>query len=276
MTGTHDTYFHLPSRRSSSAIRSLPIMATLAAVLLVGCDADGPSEQGLAAVDSAATKSTRSEDWSIRFHPESKSVRGYTRGPSLLLAEVSSNALDDREVQLELVVTPTATAELERRTEFGSGVVEVFVRPRAEHLGKRLLVELKAIGRDGVRAVDSAQIEVIPWGGNPPTDLADGLLKTFLVHLEAARPEMGLDSTTPWTESFDPYPRRLIVGHRAYLFDAWELKIGWHVTIAPHDWAYVLARPRNSFEPAIAFCLPSQTMDRTVQPASTGDPRCVN
>ncbi len=132
-------------------------------------------------------------------------------------------------------------------------------------MGQTFTVELAAsAGAD--RATDTVSLDVIDYSDVGQRAEADMLLAVFLDYLATNRADLGLGPATTWVESWNSEPV-LIVTHRSFLSDAWELHLAWHNTIAPDDWSYVTLRRRNALAPELAFCFPSQSGDRTVRAA---------
>jgi hypothetical protein len=62
--------------------------------------------------------------------------------------------------------------------------------------------------------------------------------------LAANQPEFGITKTTKWDSSYTL--ALLIVSHYAYFSDEWEMKVSWHVMIAPSDFTEVYLRHRGT------------------------------
>jgi hypothetical protein len=268
-------------RRSRLAL-VVTCLVWMAGTVALGCDDGDESDADADAdVDGDADADADSDggdgggDLSVQFSTSSASLGGgetflgSPRGPVYLLAEVRAGAGD--EVALTASIEPAVPVEVSPALLLGGGLVEVFARPTAEQVGGPLSVTIRAEGGDQV-STDTVEGEVIDLGGDDHA-YADSLLADFLAYFAESRPEMGIGSETDWIESFDPR-LVLVVTHRLYLSEGWELHLAWHNTIAPYDWAWVTARPRDEFEPTIAVCFPSQSGDRTVQETdSLSDPR---
>ena len=233
-----------------------------------GCSGTDPSMDayvdGSAQVDASGDGSVGA--LSVDLQP---AADGYPGGLSLLLAQVT--APDGVAVDLSVATTPTIMGEVVPQRIVGGGVVELLLRPTAAQMGQMVSVELTATaGAD--QATDSVGLGVIEYSDVGQRAQGDMMLAVFLEYLEANRSDLGLSSATTWTESWNSEPV-LIVTHRSYLSESWELHVAWHNTIAPDDWSYVTLRRRNQLVPELAFCFPSQSGDRTVRAANLSDPR---
>lgn len=207
----------------------------------------------------------------VELYPEMDPIEAYSGGPSLVLAQVS--APSGLQVDLSVSVDPQISAAVVPQQIVGGqgDVAEVFLRPTASDVGQTFHIELRG---EGGEFVETARVggEVIDWQEGS-TEHPDSLLEVFLEYIEQNHPALGLGPQTALVESWAPRPQIFVVGHRVYLYDSYHLHLGWHVTIAPHDWAYVTIRPRDQLEPNMAFCFPSQSEDQTVQEAELDDPR---
>jgi len=193
----------------------------------------------------------------------------YPGGLGLLLAQITAS--DGLSVDLSVTSTPAITGEVVPPHVVGGGVVELLMRPTAAQVNQVVSVELAATaGAD--QATDTVDLNVIEYSDTGQQAQGDTLLAVFLDYLQANRPDLGLGPDTAWVESWNSEPV-LIVTHRSYLSDTWQLHLAWHNTIAPDDWSFVTLRRRNQLEPELAFCFASQSTDQTVQPADLSDPR---
>ena len=226
-------------------------------------DGGGVADAGGAA-DASGDGGTRSLAVVLHLGADS-----YPGGVGLLLAEVTAPA--GLAVDLSVTSTPAIAGEVVPQRVVGGGVVEVLMRPTAAQVGQGVSVELGAMaGAD--RATDSTILNVIEYSDSTQRAQGDVWLAIFLEYLQANRSDLGLGPATTWLESWNSQPV-LIVTHRSYLSDTWELHLAWHNTIPPDDWSYVTLRRRNQLAPDLAFCFHSQSGDHTVRAADLSDPR---
>lgn len=246
------------------AVLRFLIVAQLA--WLGGCPGTEPVEPDAGVVDAGPRADAGAGALSIDLQPAADSYAG---GLGLILAQVT--APDGVAVDLSVTTTPAIPGEVVPSRIVGAGVVELLLRPTATQTNQTVSVELTAVaGAD--EATDTVDLAVIEYSDAGQGAQGDMMLATFLEYLEASRPDLGLGPATPWTERWNPEPV-LIVTHRSYMNEQWELHVAWHNTIAPDDWAYVTLRRRNQLSPELAFCFPSQSGDRTVRVADPVDPR---
>jgi hypothetical protein len=234
-------------------------------------DADGDVDTDSDADGDADTDGDADGDGSVALtlHPRIDPLTAYSAGPSLIVAEVTAST--GLTVDLSATVTPEIPIDVEPAQLSGSGAAELFLRPTADDVGETFSIEVRAETSD-LEATATLSGEVVDWE-DEGSEYSDPLLATFLTYIQENHAELDLGPETMWTENWDPNPQTLVVNHRAYLSETWHLYLGWHVTIPPDDWAYLLVRRRDEPEPQIAFCLPSQINDQTIQEADLEDPR---
>ena len=230
-----------------------------------GCEDSGTSGDG----DADADTDGDADALAVTFHPGELTPTGSSTTPALLLAEV--RGADSAVIQLAASSDPAATCEVFPDELAGGGVAEVFLRANESHAGQTVRVTLQAEA-GGATATDSIDVQVSS-AGDDTREVADELIAVFLEYIAGEYPESGLAPDAEWVESYPTYPGIVIVMHRTYLTEVWDLHLAWHAMIAPHDWAYVTLRRRGELEPETGLCFPSQTEDRTVQEADLADPR---
>ena len=67
----------------------------------------------------------------------------------------------------------------------------------------------------------------------------------------------GLPATVEELGSGTPVAGLLVVSHYAWFSDEYEVGLGWHIMVAPDDWAELYLRPRDELTPTRAFRLDS-------------------
>ena len=99
-------------------------------------------------------------------------------------------------------------------------------------------------------AYDTCEVRVVTWDQTAPSD-ADNKRDELLAWVEAQYPDLEDWDTLTW-EAFSTYPQILIVEHVTYLSERWEVRVCYHVMIAPYDWSYICLRRRAEWEPILA------------------------
>jgi len=93
----------------------------------------------------------------------------------------------------------------------------------------------------------------VDLSGFPSGDPNHPLFKQapLVAWLETEHPEFGTFDGLPFYTYFT-YPGILVVEHWTFMYEAWEMRICWHVMIPPHDWSMIWLRRRGELEPRIA------------------------
>lgn len=94
------------------------------------------------------------------------------------------------------------------------------------------------------------EIEMINWSSeNLPTAI---IKRDELIDwLETEHPEFGTFSGEN-SFAYVTYPAHLIVEHWTFLYEKWEMRICYHVTVPPHNWSMVWLRPRGEVDAVFA------------------------
>jgi len=146
---------------------------------------------------------------------------------------------------------PGAKVSVNPKTIKPGQVAEVTVIPAAAQAGKSLEVTIS--GRRGGLTDQEKSTCAIIEGKDDRREYATELLGKFTSWLAANHPELGIDASTRWTGTMVS-PQWLIVSHYLFFSEKWELHIEWHVMVAPHDWARIDLRRRDSeTRPSHAF-----------------------
>lgn len=234
-----------------------------------GTDDAGPAEDAASdgEVDDAGVDA--GEALALDLHlPPSGTLLSYGGGLTLLPVELHASA--GVTVELSVATEAGLTGEVVPEQRVGRGVFELFLRPAASTIGETLPFEVRATTASGQTSA-AGVLEVIEWS-DEDTSHADELLALFLPTVAETHPELGLGPDTAWIESWNSNPV-LVVTHRSYLSEGYEVHVAWHNTMVPHDWAYLTVRPRSELLPSLGWCIPSQVEDHTVQEADLSDPR---
>jgi len=104
------------------------------------------------------------------------------------------------------------------------------------------------------RGAASSQVDIrataVP-GVDDVSGTAKEIAAVFLRHLAGSVP--GGPITVADLGNGTPVAGLLVVTHYAWFTDAYEVGLGWHIMVAPSDWAVLYLRPRHNPAPARAF-----------------------
>jgi len=94
------------------------------------------------------------------------------------------------------------------------------------------------------------EVEMFGWTSE---NLNEAVIKRdeLIDWLEVEHPEFGTFSGEDWF-AYVTYPAHLIVEHWTFLYEKWEMRICYHVTIPPHNWSKVWLRPRGEVDAVFA------------------------
>jgi len=94
------------------------------------------------------------------------------------------------------------------------------------------------------------EVEMFDWSSD---NLPDAIIKRddLIKWLEAKHPEFGNFSGENWF-AYLTYPAHLIVEHWTFLYEKWEMRICYHVTIPPYNWSMICLRPRGEVDAIFA------------------------
>lgn len=104
------------------------------------------------------------------------------------------------------------------------------------------------------RGSASSQVDITATAVPGVDDLsgtAREIAAVFLRHIAGMVP--GAPTTVGELENGTPVAGLLVVSHYAWFTDTYEIGLGWHIMIAPDDWAVLYLRPRHNPAPARAF-----------------------
>ena len=90
------------------------------------------------------------------------------------------------------------------------------------------------------------EVEMFDWTSD---NLPDAIIKRdeLIDWLEDEHPEFGNFSGENWF-AYLTYPAHLIVEHWTFLYEKWEMRICYHVTIPPYNWSMLCLRPRGEVD----------------------------
>lgn len=145
---------------------------------------------------------------------------------------------------------PGATVTVQPSSIAGDEVAEVTVTPGAASSEADLVITI-TVAVDGATETVTRTVTVVPWEDDR-REQATEILGLFTSWLAANRPELGITAETEFDGTFVA-PNLLVVSHYAFFDDQWEVGVGWHVMVAPDDFAEIYLRPRSELSPTLAF-----------------------
>ena len=94
------------------------------------------------------------------------------------------------------------------------------------------------------------EVEIFDWSSD---NVHDVIIKRdeLIDWLEANHPEFGTFSSENCF-AYITYPAHLVVEHWTFLYEKWEMRICYHVTIPPYNWSKIWLRPRCEVDAVFA------------------------
>lgn len=94
------------------------------------------------------------------------------------------------------------------------------------------------------------EVEMFDWSSE---NLPQAIIKRdeLIDWIEVEHPEFGTFSGENWF-AYVTYPAHLVVEHWTFLYEKWEMRICFHVTIPPHNWSKLSLRPRGEVDAIFA------------------------
>jgi hypothetical protein len=227
------------------------IVLFTAAVLLVACGGGANPTPSASPMGSAG-----GAEFSLQVEP-AESVGWTIGGQRVVFLVTPSGSAYEGDVTIT-AEAPGATVSVAPQPLPPGTVGEVSVVPDPVSEETELTVTITA-GRGGVERQESRTLTMAP-GEDTLGPEADALLARFTEWLVAERPDLGIVPETEWAGT--PGSWVLVVNHRQYMSDDWELGLEWHVMIAPDDWARIYLRHRwTESRPSAAFEISSVSSD---------------
>jgi hypothetical protein len=187
--------------------------------------------------------SAEGADFTIEVLPAEDPVEGRPAIPGekvVFLVVVTSDSQDP--VTISATATGARVDKIEP-AELKPGVVgEVWVVPDTTTEEARISTEITAT-RGGATLTEKRTTQVMPFEDDR-AEQAQPYFDMWVDWLAANHPEFGITKDTKWDSSY--VLGLLIVSHYAYFSDEWEMKISWHVMIAPDDFTEVYLRHRGT------------------------------
>jgi hypothetical protein len=194
-------------------------------------------------------------DLPYKLEVEPSIVQGVVPGiPTTLLVTVNDEGGDGGPVEIsgqadrgQVTVDPTSI----RSGELAE--VTLVADPLS---GDEVPIELTVTATRGTVVREHKLMTVVmPWE-DTEASTASEILDEFLPWLAENHPDLGISSAVDF-DSVLVAPRLLVVTHRAFFSEDWEIGLSWHIMVAPQDWAQIYLRPRDQMTPTEAFELSS-------------------
>jgi hypothetical protein len=229
-------------------VRTSTRISALAAAALVAAACTG---SGATASPSAAPTPTPSPspsaagaDFTIEVLPAEDPVEGRPAipGQKVSFLVVVTSPGNDEPVTITATATGAKVTEI-KPAELKPGVVgEVWVVPDAATEEATISTDITAT-RGGVVQTEKRTTRIMPFEDDR-AEQAQPYFDMWVDWLAANHPEFGISKSTKWDSSY--VMALLIVSHYAYFSDEWEMKVSWHVMIAPDDFTEVYLRHRGT------------------------------
>lgn len=215
------------------SIRVMCVLALAAASSACGSDSSTPSEFTL----------SRSPQYVNRVIPGERP-----------LALVTVTAQGEGEVELTATVNLDWASATVRPASLPAGeAAEVWVELPDTDTEAEFTVTVTG-ERDGLEHTVDITATAVP-GIDDLADTATQIADVFLAELDGSVD--GLPATASELIGGTPVANLLVVTHYAWFTDEYEIGLGWHVMIAPDDWAELYIRPRSETAPTAAYKLDS-------------------
>jgi hypothetical protein len=227
-------------------MRMLHRIAGLAAAALVAaaCTGSEASPSPAATPTPSPTQPAADVDFTVQVLPAEDPVeaRPAIPGQKVIFLVVVTSPGSDEPVNISATVAGAKVFKIEP-AELKPGVVgEVWVVPDAATEETAISTDITA-ARGAATHTERRTTKVMPFE-NGRAEEVQPYFAMWVDWLAANHPEFGITRSTEWDSSFTL--ALLIVSHYAFFSDAWEMKISWHVMIAPDDFTEVYLRHRGT------------------------------
>lgn len=173
-----------------------------------------------------------------------------SRGGGIFVIMLKTDSACTGRVRLRLNADAALRAVLTRTTlQRDSAITEIEIHPDTSIAPGTYDITVYCIRTGEIQELH-LQVDVMEWSQYPA---AEEIAKreAFLPWLHATHPELGDFPDQDWTR-FMTYPQMLIVEHWSFVNRAWELRVCFHVMVAPDDWSMLLLRRRGEALPRFA------------------------
>jgi hypothetical protein len=187
---------------------------------------------------------TPNPDFTLQILPAEDPVqaRPAIPGQKVSFLVVVTSPASDAPVTISATATGAQITDIEP-AQLRPGVVgEVWLVPDAATEETTITTSFSA-SRGGVSHTDQRTTEIMPFTDDRAAD-AQQYFDTWVDWLAANHPEYGITRSTKWQSTYAL--ALLIVDHYEYFSDDWEMKVSWHIMIAPYDFTEVYLRHRGT------------------------------
>jgi hypothetical protein len=162
-------------------------------------------------------------------------------GEKVVFLVVVTSPDNDAPVTISATATGAQVFDV-KPAQLKPGVVgEVWVVPDAATEETTITTTFTAT-RGGVAHTDQRTTKIMPFEDDRAQE-AQPYFDMWVDWLAANHPDLGITKSTKWESSYTL--ALLIVSHYAYFSDEWEMKVSWHIMIAPDDFTEVYLRHRG-------------------------------
>jgi hypothetical protein len=233
------------NRKVSAARTVSAAAATLMALLVAGCSAGAGAGAKPTPTPTLppALSPTASSDFTMDVLPAEDPPEGRPAvpGQKVSFLVVVTSPGNDAPVTISATATGAQITDI-KPAQLKPGVVgEVWLVPGAATEEATVTVNISAT-RGGVTKTDQRSTRIMPFEDDR-AEQAQPYFDMWVDWLAANHPEFGITKSTKWESSY--VLALLIVSHYAYFSDEWEMKVSWHIMIAPDDFTEVYLRHRG-------------------------------
>jgi hypothetical protein len=213
------------------------------ALAVVACGSSASPSASPAASGASSASPAASAEFSLQVLPAEDPVQGRPAipGEKVVFLVVVTSPDNDAPVTISATATGAKVFDI-KPAELKPGVVgEVWVVPDAATEETTITTSFTAT-RGSVTHTDQRTTKIMPFEDSRAEE-AQPYFDMWVDWLAANHPEFGITRSTKWESSY--VLALLIVSHYAYFSDEWEMKVSWHIMIAPDDFTEVYLRHRG-------------------------------
>jgi hypothetical protein len=216
---------------------------TVAALTAAACTGSGATPSA-AVTPSPSPSPAANADFAIQVLPAEEPVEGRPAvpGEKVVFLVLATSPASDEPVTITASATGARVFDVEP-AQLKPGVVgEVWVVPDAATEETTITTTITA-ARGVVTHVEKRTTRIMPFEDDRAYQ-AQPYFEMWVDWLATNHPEFAITKATRWNSSY--VLALLIVSHYAYFSDDWEMKVSWHVMIAPDDFTEVYLRHRGT------------------------------
>jgi hypothetical protein len=214
--------------------------AAFLVLLVAGCTGSGSNPSPTA---SPTPSPTAGDEFTIEILPAEVPVEGRPAipGQKVSFLVVVTSPGNDATVTISATAIGAKITDI-KPAQLKPGVVgEVWLVPDAATEEATITVSFTAT-RGSVTHTDQRSTRIMPFEDDR-AEQAQPYFETWIDWLATNHPEFGITKATNWDSTY--VMALLIVSHYAYFSDEWEMKVSWHIMIAPDDFTEVYLRHRG-------------------------------